>query len=75
MFVTCSYTEDEDRERLYMWAWRMQARFHSTLPPEDLEALMEIKKAYFLGAPYDSLVASHVEHMASFLLRKRAYAY
>jgi hypothetical protein len=75
MFVTCTYTEDKDRERLYMSAWRMQARFHTTLPPEDLEALMEIKRAFYLGAPYDLLVASHVERMASYLLRKRAYAW
>ena len=75
MFLTCDYTKDTDRERLYMHAWRMQARYHSSLAPEDMEALTEIKKSFYLDSPYDHLIASHVERMAEFLLRKRAYAY
>jgi hypothetical protein len=75
MFITCNYTEAADRERLYMAAWRIQAKYHAMLPAEDQEALMSIKRAFYLEAPYDTLIAGHVERMAATLLKKRHYTY
>lgn len=75
MIVTCSYTEEADRRRLYWDAWRIMARYGVTLSDDDRRALMDIKKSFYRDEAFDPMAIGYVERLSDFLLKTKAYAY
>ena len=70
-----STEENKSREKLYMIAWRILARFGVHMLPEEKSPILSIISAFYRDRQFDPLAVSHLDHMKSALKQQPHHPY